>query len=295
MWFRFGVSPRHCLTIATIAVPLSIGDAQAVTDTTTRFVRSRDGTRIAYDVNGSGPFVMLLHGGGQTRHVWHDAGYVTRLASEFTVITLDQRGHGTSDKPTDASAYAIDRLIADMLSVADAAGASSFALWGFSYGANTGRYLAARSDRVESMVYIGIPFGPAVGATFRRAIDEMRQKWLPLIEADRNGRLDLTALTAADRTAWLSGPMPVTIAWLTAMLDYPPIEPRDLRVRTLWVVGTANAGAMESVGVYRDQLRNTPVTLSLFEGLNHPQELVRIDTVFPQELEFTRSNRRQPR
>ena len=277
-----------------LAAPLSVGEAQTPADTATRYVRSRDGTRIAYGVSGAGPFLMLLHGGGQTRHDWHNAGYVKRLAPEFTVITVDQRGHGASDKPTDASAYAIERLMEDMLAVADAAGARSFGLWGFSYGANTGRYLAARSDRVESMVYIGIPFGAAVGATFRRAIDEMRQKWLPLIEADRNGRLDLTSMTEADRTAWQRGPMPVTIAWLTAMLDYPPIEPRDLRAPTLWVVGTANEGAMESVGIYRDQLRNTPVTLSLFEGLNHPQELLRIDTVFPQELEFTRRNRRQP-
>ena len=71
----------------------------------TRFATSSDGARIAYDVTGSGPAVMLLHGGGQTRRAWHDAGYVERLAQEFTVITLDLRANGESDRPTQPSKY----------------------------------------------------------------------------------------------------------------------------------------------------------------------------------------------
>ena len=71
----------------------------------TRFATSSDGARIAYDVTGSGPAVMLLHGGGQTRRPWHDAGYVERLAQEFTVITLDLRANGESDRPTQPSKY----------------------------------------------------------------------------------------------------------------------------------------------------------------------------------------------
>ena len=43
------------------------------------FATSPDGTRIAYDVTGKGPVVMLLHGGGQTRKVWHEQGYVERI------------------------------------------------------------------------------------------------------------------------------------------------------------------------------------------------------------------------
>jgi pimeloyl-ACP methyl ester carboxylesterase len=101
-------------------------------------VVSRDGTRIAYDTTGSGPVVILLHGGGRNRLAWHDAGYVSRLASEFTVVTVDLRGNGSSDKPTTTEAYAIERLREDILAVADAVGARRFTLWGFSYGANVG-------------------------------------------------------------------------------------------------------------------------------------------------------------
>ncbi len=45
----------------------------------TCFANSPDHTRIAYDVNGTGPVIMLLHGGGSFRKEWHTTGYVKRL------------------------------------------------------------------------------------------------------------------------------------------------------------------------------------------------------------------------
>ena len=60
---------------------------------TTSFVVSKDGTRIAYDKTGTGRAVVLLHGGGQSRRVWHDNGYVARLSDDFTGIVVDIRGH----------------------------------------------------------------------------------------------------------------------------------------------------------------------------------------------------------
>src|SRR6266545_1747441 len=115
-------------------------------------VIARDGVRVAYDVTGTGPALILLHGGGQNRRVWHDAGYVTRMRDQFTVITVDIRGNGESDKPTDARAYAIGGLVDDILSVADAVQARQFALCGYSYGANIGRYVPARTGRVSKLV-----------------------------------------------------------------------------------------------------------------------------------------------
>src|SRR5687767_6855120 len=84
-----------------------------------QFVTSKDGTKIAYDVAGSGPVVILLHGGGQDRRVWHQGGYVARLAKEFTVVSIDLRGAGQSEAPKTESAYAVERINEDILAVAD--------------------------------------------------------------------------------------------------------------------------------------------------------------------------------
>jgi len=262
---------------------------RATPHVSTHFAASGDGIQIAYDLTGNGPAVILLHGGGQTRRIWHDAGYVERLAQEFTVITVDLRGNGESDKPVAADAYSVDHVTADILAVADATGASVFSIWGFSYGANVGRYVAMRSARVRSMIYVGIPFGAAAPGAFRQYIVDGRAKWTPIVEAARAGKLDEQSLSEADRLEWRRGTVPVSLAWLSAMLAYPPVEPRDMPCPTLWIVGTANLDAIESVKAYEPQLVGTRVTVMLLEGLTHAQEQERIDVALPKELEFTRT------
>ncbi|MES3040690.1 MAG: alpha/beta hydrolase [Pseudomonadota bacterium] len=61
------------------------------------------------------PIVLLLHGGGQTRHAWADTA--ARLASAgYCAITLDARGHGDSDWCSKGD-YSAQRLVADLSAV----------------------------------------------------------------------------------------------------------------------------------------------------------------------------------
>jgi pimeloyl-ACP methyl ester carboxylesterase len=260
---------------------------------TTSFAVSSDGTRIAFDVAGKGPAVVLLHGGGQSRRVWHEAGYVGRLANQFTVITIDLRGHGESDKPTSVDGFAVDRLTDDILAVAEATHVARFAVWGYSYGGNIARYLPARSDRVSKLVIIGSPFGAAAPQAFRALIRDLRAKWGPIVDRDRAGTLDVGSLSAEDRAVWQTGTplgsVPVVLAWLVAMLDWPSVEPADLRCPTLWLVGTGNENAMPSVNEYSESLARTKVKLHLVPALTHEEELAKVDEVFPPMLKFTES------
>lgn len=255
----------------------------------TLFVSAPDGARIAYDRSGSGPAVMLLHAGGRMRSDWHGLGYVERLRDRFSVITIDMLGHGESDKPTEPEAYAIDRVCGHMLAVADACGVDQTAIWGFSYGANIGRYLAARSDRISKFIMIGTPFGLGASGGFRQFIEGMRAHWGPILQAQRAGTLDLDTLAPDDRTALQQQNMPLALAWLGALLDWPAVEPADLRCPTLWAVGTKNDGAMESVREHEPILPSTRVSLCLFEDFNHQQEFTMIDRVFPEYLAFTQA------
>ena len=66
--------------------------------TTVRRYRVPEGFEVSADVGGdpAAPPVLLLHGGGQTRHSWSGA-MQQLLAAGYHVINLDARGHGESD------------------------------------------------------------------------------------------------------------------------------------------------------------------------------------------------------
>jgi pimeloyl-ACP methyl ester carboxylesterase len=255
----------------------------------TSFATSTDGTRIAYDVTGTGPAVMLLHGGDRTRRNWHEAGYVERLMDEFTVITVDIRGHGESDMPIDPIEYTTDKLNQDLLAVADACGVERFTIWGFSYGGNVGRYLATQSDRVAKMIIVGIPFGLGASGAVRRWIEDFLAHWTPIVQAQRAGTLDLNTLSQDDRGSIQHGNIPVTLAWLTAMLDWTAIEPADLPCPTLWLVGSEDKNAMSSTKHYEAVLTGSNVQVCIIDGLNHFQEFTSIDRVLPVMLSFIQS------
>jgi pimeloyl-ACP methyl ester carboxylesterase len=75
--------------------------------------------QIACDVAGNpwAPSVILLHGGGQTRHSWGGAmsGLVAR---GYHVINLDARGHGESQWAADGD-YSLDTLAGDLKRVVE--------------------------------------------------------------------------------------------------------------------------------------------------------------------------------
>jgi pimeloyl-ACP methyl ester carboxylesterase len=75
------------------------------------------GNRLVADVYGeSGQAVLLLHGGGQTRHAWgRTAEHLAR--SGATAYSLDQRGHGDSDWIADG-AYGFADFATDAATVA---------------------------------------------------------------------------------------------------------------------------------------------------------------------------------
>lgn len=76
-----------------------------------------DGIRLVGDARGpeSGSLVLLLHGGGQTRHAWTRTAI--RLAGEgYRVLAYDARGHGDSGWAPDGD-YALPVHGKDLLSV----------------------------------------------------------------------------------------------------------------------------------------------------------------------------------
>ncbi len=80
--------------------------------------RVADGFTLVADAFGdpAAAPVVLLHGGGQTRHAW--GGTAAALAAEgWYAIALDMRGHGESERAPDGD-YSIEAFARDLTSVA---------------------------------------------------------------------------------------------------------------------------------------------------------------------------------
>jgi pimeloyl-ACP methyl ester carboxylesterase len=255
----------------------------------TLFATSPDGTRIAYERCGAGPVLILLHGGGSRRQEWRDAGYVERLQDNFTVVTIDLRGHGESDQPTEPADYAIDKMVQDVLAVADACGSERFTIWGFSFGSRVGRYIASHSERVAKIVLMGATLGVGISDEFRREIAEFCQHWPPILQAQREGALDLDSLSQDDREFLQRFNVAAMMAWGQAMLDWPAVEPIDFLCPALWLVGSEDRMAMISAKAYESSLRGSKIQLQIVEGLNHGQIFDEIDRVFATMLAFTQA------
>jgi pimeloyl-ACP methyl ester carboxylesterase len=75
-----------------------------------------DGVRIRiHHLGGSGPPLLAVHATGFHGRVWEP--FVPPLREHFSVIALDQRGHGDSDKPD--SGYEWTKFGEDVLAVVD--------------------------------------------------------------------------------------------------------------------------------------------------------------------------------
>jgi pimeloyl-ACP methyl ester carboxylesterase len=259
----------------------------------TRFVLSTDHIRIAYDVSGAGTAILLLHGGGGCRADWDTQGYSTRLAKEFRVIPVDLRGHGESDKPRDPARYSTEKMGQDILAVADACGADRFMLCGYSFGGNVGRYLAASSDRVTKIVMMGNRLGTGVSGEFRQFVFNFRDRWASVVEA-AGDTFNPNSLSAKDQEeiqqlSFPGGLLPAVLAFSTAMLDWGKVAPADILCPALWLVGSENKNAMDSVMEYQEDLPISKVQVRIFEGMTHAQEFESIDQILPAILNFIKS------
>ena len=129
-----------------------------------QFVMSGDGRRIATYSWGdeSGPTVLCVHGfASSCRDNWVGTGWVRDLTrAGFRVLGVDQRGHGASDKPHEASAFSMDALVDDIATVLDTYLLDTVSYAGYSLGARVGWQVAVQLPvHVERAVLGGIPDG----------------------------------------------------------------------------------------------------------------------------------------
>lgn len=149
-------------------------------------VTSRDGTEIAFELRGSGPPLLLVHGTTADHTRWDHIS--SRFEGDCTVVAMDRRGRGGSGDGPD---YDIAREAEDVAAVVDAMGQPVYLL-GHSFGGVCALEAALLTDEVARMVLYEPPLPTGVGAMLQPGLVDRIQA---LIDEGRNvAALDLFAL-----------------------------------------------------------------------------------------------------
>jgi pimeloyl-ACP methyl ester carboxylesterase len=141
-----------------------------------RWLIGASGIRLAVDFWGgaTGPLVVLLHGGGQTRYAWKHVGQMLGTAG-YCAVAFDARGHGDSDWAPNGQ-YSQDAMVADLEHVIEAFGNRRPALIGASMGGGTS-LLAVGEGRLDATALVLVDIAPRIE---KEGVDKikafMRQK-----------------------------------------------------------------------------------------------------------------------
>jgi pimeloyl-ACP methyl ester carboxylesterase len=117
-------------------------------------------TGVTLDVAMAGPEagepIVFLHGFPESHRTWRYQ--LDGLADRYRVYAPDQRGFAASDKPEGVENYETDRIVADLIALADALGLDRFTLAGHDWGGAVA-WMAALTHpaRVKRLVIVNAP------------------------------------------------------------------------------------------------------------------------------------------
>lgn len=117
------------------------------------YVTTADGIRAYYDLAGSGPALVMVHGASQDSLSWQ---YVLdHFAPFYTVYALDLPGHGKSGMPLGGPHTATQQNAQYLLQFLDAAGIQNPVLMGHSMGGGVVAQAAAMApERIRGLVLV---------------------------------------------------------------------------------------------------------------------------------------------
>jgi len=246
------------------------------------------GTRLHYEVEGSGEPLVLYHGLTGSGERWRDTGYVAGLSELYRLVLIDARGHGRSEKPHEPGAYRRSEQAADVIAILDRLAIPEARFWGHSMGGDVALTLGrCHPERAQALVVSGYSPFAAAGeeavemAAWAEDLEGGMMSFVAGYEA-RHGPLPDDA-----RARWLENDgaaLAACVATMIAESDGSQVLDLPLIVTpTLLLAGTREP--------FIDEARQTAALLPKgafvpLNGLDHVQTFFRSDLVLPHVKEF---------
>jgi non-heme chloroperoxidase len=181
-----------------------------------------EGCLIAADSwgNPERPLVLMLHGGGQSRHAWRMTGRSLGAAGYYA-IAFDLRGHGDSDWPADGD-YSENAFVRDLGYMVQILGGRKPVLIGASLGAGAA-LIAAGEEWVNAAALIMLDFVPKTDPSGFKRLNSF-------MSAHRNGFASLEEVAETIGSFRGGGDRPPNLAGLAKVVRRAP----DGRFRWHW-------------------------------------------------------------
>ena len=184
---------------------------------------AHDAGETAWERQGSGPTVVLIHGFGLNRAMWQ--WQLPALTPHFSVLTYDLLGHGESPPPAGTPSLAM--FARQLLRLMDRCGIERAALVGFSLGGMIARRAALdHAERVSALAILNSPHdrSPAEREAVRKRVRQTEaqgpsanvepalERWFsPAFRAEAPETIALV------RT-WIAGNDPALYPWIYRVL-----------------------------------------------------------------------------
>jgi pimeloyl-ACP methyl ester carboxylesterase len=253
--------------------------------------------RFTAEVTGppGAPLVLLLHGFPQTRHAWRHQ-VAALAAAGFRAVAPDQRGYSRGVRPdpsNELAAYRVERLVADVLDLADVASSGNktrFHLAGHDWGGQVAWTTAARHpDRLASLTVLSRPHPAAFRRAYQADADGQRHRsrhhaafhdpaTVTLLLADEATRLrralaDQGVGPAAieEYLSVLGEPaaLEAALAWYRAAGLLADLEVGPITVPTLYVWGDADATVGRAAAQATAEFVTAPFRFEVVPGVGH--------------------------
>jgi pimeloyl-ACP methyl ester carboxylesterase len=234
-----------------------------------------------------GELVLLLHGFPQSWWEWRHQ-MAALAAAGLRAVAPDQRGYSPGARPEGVEAYHVDRLVEDVLGMADALGAARFHLVGHDWGAIVAWHVAvAAPERLESLTIVSVPHPAAFARALADRSSEQAGKSSYIIGFQEPGAGD--GMVADDgaglrfafqasgldddvdehvRVLTQPGAIEAALNWYRAF-DFHGGGLADVEVPTLFVWSTDDIAIAEEGAAWTADHVTGPYRYEVFDGVSH--------------------------
>jgi pimeloyl-ACP methyl ester carboxylesterase len=235
-------------------------------------VPSRDGTLIAVQCAGTGPGLVLVHGGIGDRTRW--TPMFPLLSSHFTVCAMDRRGHGASG---DSPEYSLQKEAEDVAAVVDSR-KGMVAVLGHSYGGVAALEASFLTRKISKLILYEAPLQDStdigVIEKIERLIEEGQREQAVMTfmrEVAQQTPNEVAAMRS--RPSWPTlvasiGSHPRQMRALAAY-RFDPSRMKAVRVPTLLLIGSESASPYMKRAIRSLQAALPNPRLVVLEGQQH--------------------------